>query len=158
MKKIITKGDLAAWRAFITAHAEVIGAISKEMESAGQVPLSSYDVLVALSESPGHRLRMHELARDVILSRSALTRLVDRLEGQGLLHREQCGTDRRGAYAVLTDAGREALDSAWPVYGRSIQRRFVDHLSDDELAVIRTAMSRIAAAEGHPLYAEKDSG
>lgn len=158
MSRIIAKVGLAAWRAFITAHAEVIGAISKEMEAAGQVPLSSYDVLVALSESPEHRLRMHELARDVILSRSALTRLVDRLERQGLLRREHCGTDRRGAYAVLTDPGQEALSTAWPIYGRSIQRHFVDRLNDDELAVIRAVMSRIAAAEGHPLYADQDSG
>lgn len=156
MNRIIEKGDLAAWRAFITAHAEAIGAISKEMEAAGQVPLSSYDVLVALSESPDHRFRMHELARDVILSRSALTRLVDRLEVQGLLRREQCGADRRGSYAVLTNTGQEALESAWPVYGRSIQRHFVDRLGEHELAVIRAAMSRIAAAEGHPLYTEAD--
>jgi DNA-binding MarR family transcriptional regulator len=150
---VVDEHRVEAWRALITAHAEAIGAIAAEMERSAGLPLSSYDVLVALSETPGHRLRMHELARAVILSRSGLTRLVDRLERQGLLVRDRCGTDRRGAYAVLTAAGQEALDRAWPVYGRGIQTHFAHHLTDAEVRVLIEALGRVAAAEGHPDYA-----
>jgi DNA-binding MarR family transcriptional regulator len=153
MSEIAPDPKVEAWRAFITAHAEVVGAIERRLEEDGYLPLSSYDVLVSLSETPGHRLRMRDLARYAILSRSALTRLVDRLEAQGLLARERSGEDRRGAYAVLTDAGQRELERTWPTYGREIQRRFARHLSDDEAETIRALMSRIAAAEGNPWYA-----
>lgn len=152
MNEIASEDRVEAWRAFIAAHAEVIGAIERRMEEEGHLPLSSYDVLVALSETPGHRLRMHELARHVILSRSALSRLVDRLEKQGLLQRVRSGEDRRGAYAVLTEAGQESLNRSWPVYGREIQAHFARHLSEDDVRLLTEVMSRIAAAEGNPSY------
>lgn len=153
MSEIVDDYRVEAWRAFITAHAEAIGAIEREMEAAAGLPLSSYDVLVALSDMPGRRLRMHELARAVILSRSGLSRLVDRLERQGLLARERCGADRRGAYAVLTEEGQEALNRAWLVYGRSIQTHFARHLTDAEVRALIEALGRVAAAEGNPSYA-----
>ena len=152
MDDIAPDHKVEAWRAFITAHAEVIGAIERTLDEEGLLPLSSYDVLVALSETPGHRLRMRDLARYVILSRSALTRLVDRLEAQGLIARERSGEDRRGAYAVLTEAGQHELERTWPTYGREIQRHFARYLSDDEAEVVRKLMSRIAAAKGNPWY------
>ncbi len=141
----LDKARLAAWRTFLNAHAAVIDLIEREMAVAGQLPLSSYDVLVALSEAPDRRLRMHELADRVVLSRSGLTRLVDRLEGQGLLSRERCGSDRRGAYAVLTSEGREALRRAWPVYARGIQEHFAALLTDSEVAVVTEALGRVDA-------------
>jgi DNA-binding MarR family transcriptional regulator len=152
MDEIADHDKVEAWRAFITVHAEVIGAIERRLEAEGYLPLSSYDVLVALSETPGHRLRMHDLARYVILSRSALSRLVDRLEAQGFLVRERSGEDRRGAYAVLTAAGQAELERTWPAYGREIQAHFARYLSDDEAELLRAVMSRIAAAEGNPWY------
>src|SRR5918997_3145626 len=96
---------LAAWRTFITAHAAVIDAIERDLRAAGVISLTWYDVLIELAEAPNRRLRLHELARAVVLSRSGLTRLVDRIEAAGLLHREACAEDRRGAYAVLTAEG-----------------------------------------------------
>lgn len=155
MDEIASDDRVEAWRAFITAHAEIISAIERRLEREGYLPLTSYDVLVALSETPGHRLRMRDLARYVILSRSALTRLVDRLERQGLLARERSGEDRRGAYAVLTAAGQRELERTWPVYGQEIQRHFARHLSDEESSVLQRLMARIAAAEGNPWYADQ---
>ena len=141
---------LAAWRAFLNAHAAVIDRIEREMIEAGVLPLGSYDVLVPLSEAPGHRLRMHELASRVVLNRSTLTRVVDRLEVTGLLARERVATDRRGAYAVLTEQGQEALRRAWPVYARGIQEHFAHHLGDDEVRVLTTALGRVDAAARRP--------
>src|SRR3712207_5980163 len=100
---------LAAWRALLNAQAAAVAAIERELAEADLVPLTWYDVLVALSEAPGPRLRLTGLARAVVLSRSGLPRLVDRLEGAGLIRREACPSDRRGAFAVLTPEGEATL-------------------------------------------------
>ena len=137
---------LTAWRAFLTAHASTVAAIERDLAAEGLVPLTWYDVLVALWEAPDHRLRLHELAREVVLSRSGLTRLVDRLEAAGLLRREPCADDRRGAYAVLTGEGRAAQLRAWPIYARGIATHFADHLSEEEASVLADTLQRIGAA------------
>jgi DNA-binding MarR family transcriptional regulator len=81
---------LAAWRVFLTAHARAVGAIERDLAAGDFIPLTWYDVLVPLSEAPGGRLRLHELADRVVLSRSGLTRLLDRMERADLLRREPC--------------------------------------------------------------------
>ena len=134
------------WRTFLAAHAAVIDRMERELAEGGTLPLGHYDVLLALAEAPGSRLRMHELARDVVLSRSGLTRLVDRLEGAGLLYRERCDDDRRGCYAVLTEDGMEALRRAWPVYARGIAEHFGRHLDDGEARVLDESLGRVLAA------------
>jgi hypothetical protein len=101
----VDEGRVAAWRALITANVLVLEKIERALAGAGLPPLGWYDVLLELSGAPGGRLRMHELARAVVLSRSGLTRLVDRLEGAGLLRREPDPADRRGSYAEITDEG-----------------------------------------------------
>ena len=146
MAEYVDEVHLAAWRAFLNAHAAVIDRIEREMVATGVLPLGSYDVLVPLSEAPDHRLRLHELASRVVLSRSTLTRVVDRLEAAGLLARERVATDRRGAYAVLTEKGQQALIAAWPVYARGIQAHFACYLDDDEVRVLTAALSRVDAA------------
>src|SRR4051794_3748793 len=146
MTEKIDEFHLAAWRVFLNSHARVIELIEKELQKAEQVPLSSYDVLVALSEAPDRRLRLHELARRVVLSRSGLTRLVDRLENEELLYRERAGDDRRGAYAVLSEKGFEALRRAWPIYAQGIIRHFTTYLTDEETTILTTALTRIYEA------------
>ncbi|HEV2235627.1 MAG TPA: MarR family transcriptional regulator [Ktedonobacterales bacterium] len=137
---------LAAWRALLSAHAAVIERIERDLAAAQRLPLGAYDVLFALAEAPERRLRMRELARAIVLNRSTLTRRVDRLEREGLLAREPCGTDRRGACAVLTDRGRAALRGAWPVYARGIATYFAAHLSTDEARVLAEVLGRVYAA------------
>lgn len=143
MSEKIDEFQLKGWRAFLNAHASVIHRIENDLEQAHRLPLSSYDVLVALSQASGHRLRMHEVADKVVLSRSGLTRLVDRLEKEGLLGRERTGEDRRGAYAVLTEQGLEALRQAWPVYARGIKNYFADLLTEEEITVLTGALERV---------------
>ena len=143
MSEKIDEFHLTAWRAFLNAHAAVIHLIEEDLAQAQRLPLSSYDVLLTLSEAPEHRLRMHEIAERVVLSRSGLTRLIDRLEKEELLYRERCGDDRRGAYAVLSDKGLDALRRAWPVYARGIQKNFADLLTDEEVKVITQALERV---------------
>jgi DNA-binding MarR family transcriptional regulator len=138
---------LAAWRALLNAHAAAVGEIERDLAAAGCIPLLWYNVLVALSEAPGERLRMHELAERVVLSRSGLTRLVDRLEGAGLLCRAACPGDRRGAFAVLTEEGRSELRRTWPVYAQGIEAHFARHLSADAATAVANALAPVAATD-----------
>jgi len=136
----------AAWRSLITTQAVVVDKIERALLGAGLPPLGWYDVLLELHAAPGCRLRMHELARAVVLSRSGLSRLVDRLEKAGLLRREPDPEDRRGAFAAITDEGRAMLRRMWPVYAGGIAEHFGGHLSDEEARLLTEALSRVLAA------------
>ena len=114
--------------------------------AARQLPLSWYDVLIELYEAPERRLRMHEVAERVVLSRSGLTRLVDRLEAEGFLRRDRSGTDRRGAYAVITEEGIAALRHSWPIYARGIAQYFAHFLTEEEAGLFEAAFERIVEA------------
>lgn len=137
------KKHIDAWRLFITSHALLIDKIDGELASAGAIPLHWYDVLIELYEAPERRLRMHELAQNVVLSRSGLTRLVDRLEKEEFLRREIDANDRRGFYVILTDRGLEAMRAAWKTYEAGIARYFAAYLNDDEAALFSRVLGRI---------------
>ena len=104
--------ELRAWRGMLRAHAALTKALDADLDSAHGLPLSSYEVLLHLNDATDRRMRMRDLASSVILSRSGLTRLADRLEREGLIRRESCASDARGAYAVLTPAGADMLATA----------------------------------------------
>ena len=112
----LTGTELGAWRGLLRVHAALVRELDAELDAAHDLPLSSYDVLIYLQAAPGRRLRMAELADSVLLSRSGVTRLVDRLEREGLIVRDTCASDGRGLYAVLTDEGEALLASARPTH------------------------------------------
>jgi len=138
---------LAAWRLLLEAHAAVVDRLGRELEAECGLPLTWYDVLVQLASAPEGRLRMRDLARAVLLSRSGLTRLVDRMEASGMVCREAHPSDGRGAFAVLTPAGRAVLRRAAPVHLRGIDAHFARHLSDADAAALCDALSRVVDAE-----------
>ena len=142
MKKKFDDAGLAAWRSFLVAHKTLIEVIERKLALAVLPPLGWYDVLLAVEGAAERKLRMHELSDAIVLSRSNLTRLVDRMVAAGLLAREACPTDRRGAYAVLTDDGLAMRRRMWPVYARCIDRYFARHLSATEAKVIAGALGR----------------
>lgn len=120
--------------------------IEDDLGGAEVLPLSWYDDLLALYEAPDRRLRMHELARTILVTRGGLTRLVARIEKAGLLRREPDPDDGRGLYAVLTEEGLEALRTTWPIYARGIAEHFGRHLTDEEVEVLDRAFSCILSA------------
>jgi DNA-binding MarR family transcriptional regulator len=136
------EGGLATWRAFLSAHAVVIERIEQDLKAQGLPPLSWYDVLWPLRRAADGRLRINELAEEVVLSRTGLVRLVDRIEAAGLLRREPVPEDGRGSYAVITGEGAAALRRIWPVYRRHIEQDFLDPLGADSRR-LRTALERI---------------
>jgi DNA-binding MarR family transcriptional regulator len=137
---------MAAWRALLEAHAAITDLLERELEQERGLPLSKFEVLLKLAEAPEGRMRMLELAQSVLLSKSGLSRLVDRMEAAGLVRRERCPSDRRGAYAVLTDEGRRVLRRAAPVHLRGIQEHFAGKLDDHEVRVLADALGRVTAA------------
>lgn len=126
----LTPAQLAAWSGFLRGHAQIVRALDTELEREHGLPLISYDVLIQLSLAPDRRLRMFELADAVVLSRSGLTRLVDRLERDGLVERERGEVDPRQIYARLSDRGFEVVAEATPTHIAGIKERFLERLSD----------------------------
>jgi DNA-binding MarR family transcriptional regulator len=135
---------LAAWRAFLEAHARVTEVLARELREKEDLPLAWYDVLVQLSEAENRRRRMQELADAVLLSKSGLTRLIDRMEKEGLVRRVECDTDRRGTLAELTEDGYRRLAATAPTHLDGVRRHFTDNLTDDEAEVLELALTRIA--------------
>jgi DNA-binding MarR family transcriptional regulator len=139
----LTTLELRAWGGFLRTHASVLRQLDDELQAAHGLPLTSFDVLVQLDRAPDHRLRMRDLAEAVVLSRSGLTRLVDRLERQGLVQRVRCSEDQRGWFAVLTERGAEALRTALPTHVDGIRRRFLAELDEADMERLGGVWERV---------------
>jgi DNA-binding MarR family transcriptional regulator len=138
-----TDVELDAWRGFLRTHSTLVRELDEELTARHGLPLSSYDVLIQLDETPDGRLRMSQLADAVLLSRSGLSRLVTRLESQGLLERTDCPNDARGAFAAITGKGRERLAEARTTHRAGVRERFLDRLGEREQRQLAKAWSRL---------------
>jgi DNA-binding MarR family transcriptional regulator len=134
---------LAAWGAFLRAHARVTRELERELQGEQELSLADYDVLYQLAVASNGQLRMSELADRLLLSRSGVTRLVDRLEADGLVERSSCATDRRGLWARLTDVGNRRLRDATPTHLRGVCEHFLDRIPADELDQLRQTLERV---------------
>ncbi len=130
---LLSEAELASWRGFLRVHAALARELDAELLANHGLPLSSYEVLLTVADAPGERMRMSEIADSVLLSRSGVTRLVDRLERDGLVERIPCEDDARGQYAVLTERGREAFDAARATHLAGVRQRFLEQLDCDDL-------------------------
>ena len=136
-----------AWRTFLSAHAAIMRRLEADLDAEGTVSLADYDVLIQLATAPGGKLRMSELADQVLLSRSGMTRRIDRLEVAGLVRRTECSLDRRGSYATITQAGLDRLGSAQPTHYRGVEEHFLSKLSARDLATIEAALGKLLPPE-----------
>lgn len=143
MASRLTDGEQLVWGGFLRTHAHLIRELDDELRAGHDLPLSSYDVLTQLGSGPDEGMRMSELADAVLLSRSGLTRLVDRLARDGLIERRECPSDARGLLAVLTPKGRETLETARVTHHAGIRRLFLDRLDDDDRAALAAAWERL---------------
>jgi DNA-binding MarR family transcriptional regulator len=142
--------ETAAWQALVRGFATVVRRLEGELEAEHGLSLAGYDVLAHLSAVPGRRIRMTDLADCALLSRSGLTRLVDRLGRAGLVSRERCEADGRVVYAVLTDAGYRRLQQAYPTHLRGVRRHLVDRLDPHDLEAMTHAVRKLAEAPPKP--------
>jgi len=144
----LTAGELRAWRGLLRAHACLARRLDAELDQAHGLPMTSYEVLHHLDEALGGRMRMRDLAEHAQLSRSGLTRLVDRLEREELLERCSCEHDARGSYACLTERGRERLEDARVTQLAVVREHFFSRFSELELSVLADMCERIAPCNG----------
>ena len=135
--------ELGAWRGLLRAHSALTKALDAELVRAHGLPLSSYEVLLFLADSPDGQMRMSELAAGVLLSRSGLTRLVDRMQREGLLRRERCEDDARGWFAAITPKGRELFTRARKTHLDGVRERFLSHFTREELRSLAAFWERI---------------
>jgi len=144
--ELLTPRELGAWRGMLRVHATLTKALDAELEARHGLPLTSYEVLLFLQEAQEERMRMCDLASSVLLSRSGLSRLVDRLERDGLLAREACAADARGAFARLTPKGREVLAEARATHLAGIRAMFLSQLSEAEQELLAGIWERLLPA------------
>ena len=139
---------LAPWRSFLLAHARVSRRLDEELRAEHDVSFAEYDALLTIATAPARRIRMRHLADQVLLSKSGVTRLIDRLVADGLVERDTCVTDARGAEAVLTEAGLHRLRAASSTHLRGISDHFLDVLDAGQLAEVGRAMEAVADRAG----------
>jgi DNA-binding MarR family transcriptional regulator len=136
------------WRAFLQAHARITRRLDEELRAEHDLSLAEYDAIVTIANAPDRRIRMRQLADRVILSKSGVTRLIDRLVLDGLVQRDVCQSDARGAEAVLTPAGLDRLRRASRTHLRGIDEHFLAALGPDDLDAIQRSMRALAERAG----------
>lgn len=134
---------LETWRSFLVAHAQIRRTLERELQAEQSLGLGEYEVLLLLARADKRQLRMNELADRLVLSRSGVTRLVDRLEAEALVERASCATDRRGSWATLTDAGHDRLRRASPTHLRGVGEHFLDRIPAAELEALQRTLDRV---------------
>ncbi|HZK50049.1 MAG TPA: MarR family transcriptional regulator [Actinomycetota bacterium] len=134
---------LTAWRLFLESYRRVLDTLDDELQSARGLSLTRYDVLVQLFSAPDQRLRMNQLASRILLSKSGLTRLIDRMEAEGLVERASSPNDRRGSFAVLTPRGEQVFREAGPIHLDGIHKHFASHLTAAEARTLAKAFEKI---------------
>ncbi|MBN6057052.1 MarR family transcriptional regulator [Nonomuraea sp. RK-328] len=138
--------EMAAWRAFLSTSHLLERRIEEQLKAAAGLTHPQYEILVRLADAPDRQMRMTELARGVVVSKSALTYQITRLEKAGLVERATCPSDDRGVLAVLTEAGLRCLERVAPGHLAVVRAYLIDRLSRDELEVMTTAMRKTERA------------
>jgi len=141
--------EMEAWQAFLRASIRLMERLDAELEE-HRVSLADYEILVHLSGEPAGELRMTELASRTLVSRSGLTRRLDRLVDSGLVERRSCPTDRRGVFAVLTDAGRARLEAAAPTHVEGVRRHFISQLRGQDLHALAESLNAVVESSVTP--------
>ncbi len=139
----LSEREVAVWGGFLRTHSKLIRTLDAELVDEHGLPLSSYEVLLYLANGPEEGMRMSELAESVLLSRSGLTRLADRLEKAGLIVRRECESDQRGLLAVITDEGRQTVEEARRTHLAGVRERFLSRISDAEQRMLGEIWERL---------------
>jgi DNA-binding MarR family transcriptional regulator len=138
---------LAAWVGLLRGHAALTRALNADLVADHGLTLNDYEVLLRLSRAPGGQMRRVDLAEQVLLTASGITRLLDGLQASGYVDKAACSSDARVTYAVLTDAGHEKLRAAADVHVAGIHAKFAERYSDDEMATLAELLSRLDGRE-----------
>ncbi|MBP2473095.1 DNA-binding MarR family transcriptional regulator [Crossiella equi] len=140
----LDEDEARAWRGFVDMRARLSAHLSRELQKSGMSD-ADYSVLVGLSEAPAERLRLHELGVRLQWQKSRLSKQLTRMQDRGLVVREECPTDGRGAFAVLTEAGRQAIEAAAPLHVRQVREYFIAPLNREQLLALAEITSAVVA-------------
>jgi DNA-binding MarR family transcriptional regulator len=143
MSRNPSEAVVTAWVRLVRARESVVAAVERDLKAAGLPPLAWYDVLLELSRAEDGRLRPFEIEKEVLLAQYNLSRLLDRLEKEGLIRREPCEDDARGQWVIITDKGRAAQARTWKVYARSIQRHVGEKLDERSAMTLANLLGRL---------------
>jgi DNA-binding MarR family transcriptional regulator len=147
MPRKLSRAAVDVWARFIRAQHRLLEAVEADLKAAGLPPLVWYDVVLELARAPDGRLRHRDLQARVLLAKYNLSRLIDRMAGDGLVARVPVAEDARGAYIAITEAGRRLQKRMWPVYGRSIARHFAAHLDAGDLTELDRILAKLRAVQ-----------
>jgi len=153
----LTTAEMRAWRSLLGAQHRLGRVLDLELQAAHGTTLADHEVLIILSEAPQGALRMADLADILTLSRSGLTRRIDRMAAAGLVTRERCPSDGRGIFARITPSGSSALERATPVHVAGVRRHFVDVLTPNELDLLAAALEKVAVEAPHAVLSATPS-
>jgi len=134
---------VTAWARLVRARDALVAAVERDLKSGRGVPLAWYDVLLELSRAEGGRLRPFEIEKETLLAQYNLSRLLDRLEKEGLIRRDPCDDDARGQWVVITEKGRAAQARTWKVYARAIQQHVGEKLEERSAAALAALLGRL---------------
>jgi DNA-binding MarR family transcriptional regulator len=152
MSQWLTDDEQRAWRGLVQMTSRLDSRLNRELQQTSGLSLADYDVLVLLTEAPDGRLRVFELAEDLQWEQSRLSHHLARMQRRGLVAREECTTDRRGAFVVLTDAGQDAIEKAAPGHVALVRQLVFDGLSAEQVVTLESfvtrVLSRLDPAEG----------
>jgi DNA-binding MarR family transcriptional regulator len=141
----LTEPEQRAWRGLLQMNSALDARLNRELQQMSGLSLTDYDVLVLLTEAPDGRRRVFEVAEDLQWEQSRLSHHLARMQRRGLVAREECTTDRRGAFVVLTDAGRDAIDKAAPGHVDTVRQLVFDGLSEEQVAMLESFVGRVLA-------------
>jgi DNA-binding MarR family transcriptional regulator len=144
MTRWLNEKQQRIWRDWLTASQLLEDELNRELQESFGISGSDYEILARLSDSPLRRIRMSELAKQVLISRSRLSHQIDRMEASGLVTRQVCEDDKRGQFVVMTDQGWKLIVAAAHVHVTGVRKHFVDQLSDAEYEALGKAVKKIA--------------
>src|SRR4051795_8531006 len=158
MSQWLTDDEQRAWRGLVQMTSRLGARLNRELQQSSGLSLADYDVLVLLTEAPDGRLRMFELIDDLQWEQSRLSHHVARMQRRSLVAREECTTDKRGAFVVLTDAGRDAIQKAAPGHVDAVRRLVFDGLSGEQVAMLESFCTRVLSRLADPDSGQPVSG
>ena len=145
MPQWLTDDEQRAWRGLLQMTSRLDARLNRDLQQSSGLSLADYDVLVLLTEAPDGRRRVFEVAEDLQWEQSRLSHHLARMQRRGLVAREECTTDRRGAFVVLTDAGRDAIEKAAPGHVDTVRQLVFDGLSEEQVAMLQSFVGRVLA-------------
>ena len=143
MSRWLTEDEQRAWRGLLRMTAQLNARMNRQLQDDFGISLADYDVLVVLSEAPEGRRRVFELTDALAWEQSRVSHQLARMQQRGLIARQECPTDARGAFAVLTEAGRAAIEQAAPAHVEMVRQLVFDGLSPDELTALTDVTERV---------------